>query len=316
MENKIYDLAIIGAGPAGYTASIYASRYEVNNVIIGEMPGGLISEAHLVCNFPSEKEISGMQLAIKMQEHALELGAHEITDLVTKIEEITSSDNPYFPNFKISLSGHEPVQARTVLIAIGLKRRHLNVDGEANLLGKGVSYCATCDGAFYKKRTVAVVGGSNAAVTAALYLADIADKVYQIYRGNKLKGEVTWINQLQNNPKIEVIYEANVIKMLGETNLQSLVLDREYQGSSKLDVDGVFVEIGSIPDQTLINQLGLKTTLAGYIEVDGAKNSSRKGVFAAGDITNSSNHFKQVITACSDGAIAADTIYHYLSGLA
>jgi thioredoxin reductase (NADPH) len=315
MENKIYDLAIIGAGPAGYTASIYASRYEVNNVIIGEMPGGLASEAHLVCNFPSEKEIGGMELALKMQEHALTLGAHEITDRVIQIEEITTNDNPYFPTFRISMNNQEPILARTILIAIGLQRRHLNVEGEAGLLGKGVSYCATCDGAFYKGRKVAVVGGGNAAVTASLYLADIADRVYQIYRGNKLKGEVTWINQLQNNSKIEVIYEANVIKMIGEQNLQALVLDREYQGSVNLAVEGVFVEIGSIPDRTLIDQLGLKTTLAGYLEVDGAKNTNRKGVFAAGDITNSSNHFKQIITACSDGAIAADTIYRYLSGL-
>lgn len=302
--NEIYDLVIIGAGPAGYTASIYASRYKLNNLIIGEMRGGVITESHKVCNFPTEEEISGLELAVKMQNHAKSLGASEIFGRVTKIEK---SDD----KFVIS-TADKIVEARTVIFATGLERRRLDAPGEKALIGKGVAYCATCDAMFFRNKVVAVIGGGDAATTAAIYLAEVATKVYQIYRGSELKGETAWIELAERNDKIELILNTNVVEIHGEAKVESITLDQEHHGKKELVVDGVFVEIGSIPKTELSSSLGVESSESGYILVDGAQSTNVPGVYAAGDITTASNGFKQVITACSEGAVAAESIYKFL----
>jgi len=302
--NEIYDLVIIGAGPAGYTASIYASRYKMSNVIIGEMPGGVITESHKVCNFPTEEEISGLELAVKMQKHAKNLGASEIFGRVTKIEKKND-------NFVIS-TADKIVEARTVIFATGLERRRLDAPGEKDFIGKGVAYCATCDAMFFKNKVVAVLGGGDAATTAAIYLAEVATKVYQIYRGSGLKGEISWIELAERNEKIELILNTNVVEIRGEAKVESITLDREYVGKNTLAVDGVFVEIGSTPKTELASSVGVESSAAGYIKVDGTQSTNVPGVYAAGDITTASNGFKQVITACSEGAVAAESIYKFL----
>lgn len=298
-------LAIIGTGPAGYTASIYASRYKIDNILIGELVGGQASEAHKMCNFPSYEEVNGMELMQRFQSHAKNLGAKEILAKATKIE-------GSFGNFTIHLSNGEIVESKLVLLAIGVKRRELGLADEAKYLGKGVSYCVTCDAMFYQGKVVAVVGGSDAANTGSLRLAEVAEKVYQIYRRDKLRGEPTWAEAVTKNPKIEVIYNTNVVGLDGGETLEELILDQDYNDSKSLKVDGLFVEIGSEPDKTFPDQLGVETDQDGYIKVNPDQSTDIKGILAAGDITTASNKFKQVITAAAEGAIAIETAFGML----
>lgn len=305
MDEKIYDLIIIGTGPAGYTASIYASRYKVEHLLIGEAPGGLMSSSHKICNYPSEIEISGMDLLTKMESSVKALG---VTPMMNKVVDLVKKDNL----FEVTLSGSKKYLAKNLLMAIGTMRRKLNIPGEKELLGKGVSYCATCDAMFFRNKKVVVVGGGDAATTASLYLANIAEKVYQIYRGDSLKGEVAWIDQAKNNPKINIIYDTNVLELKGEGRLQKVVLDKPVEGSNELEANGLFVEIGSVPDEMLMGKLGVIVDKSGYITVDGAQKTNTENVWAAGDITTNSNRFKQIITACGEGAVAAESIFEYL----
>jgi thioredoxin reductase (NADPH) len=305
MDEKIYDLIIIGTGPAGYTASIYSSRYKIEHLLIGEMPGGLMSTSHKICNYPSETEISGFDLLMKMENSVKFLGVNPI---MNKVIDVNKKDNL----FEITLSGDKKYLAKTLLLSIGTTRRKLNVKGEIEFLGKGVSYCSTCDAMFFKNKRVAVVGGGDAATTAALYLSNIAESVHQIYRGSELKGEVAWIDQVKNNPKVKVVFNTNVIELKGEGRLQKAILDNEIDGKKELDIDGVFIEIGSVPDEMLMQKIGVSVDKAGYIEVKADQKTNIDNVWAAGDITTNSNKFKQVITACSEGAVAAEAIFEYL----
>lgn len=305
MDSKIYDLIIIGTGPAGYTASIYASRYKIEHLLVGEAPGGLMSSSHKICNYPSETEISGMDLLAKMENSVKKLGINPIMSKVVNIEKNNDT-------YEITLSGEIKYQAKNLLLAIGTMRRKLNIPGENELLGKGVSYCATCDAMFFKNRKVIVVGGGDAATTASLYLSNIAEKVYQIYRGDSLKGEVAWIDQAKNNPKIEIIYNTNVLELKGDMRLQKAILDKEISGKKELDIDGIFVEIGSVPDEMLMNKLGVVVDGSGYITVNHEQKTNLDHVWAAGDITTNSNKFKQIITACAEGAVAAESIFENL----
>jgi thioredoxin reductase (NADPH) len=299
------DLCIIGTGPAGLTAAIYAARYRVDQVLIGELDGGLMTSSHKICNYPSEIDISGIELTQKMLAHVKQLEVPSVIGSVIKI----NKNGEYF---EINLSNNKHILAKNILLATGTTHRHLGVENEEKLIGRGISYCATCDAMFYKNKTVAVVGGSDSANTAALYLAGVADKVYQIYRGEALRGEVAWIEQIKQNKRIEVLYNTQIAKINGINYLESIELDREFSGSNKLIIDGLFVETGSAPDGTLINQLGLKVDQQGYIETDSGQGTSEPGIWAAGDITTNSDGFRQIVTACSEGAVAAKSIFTYL----
>ena len=309
-NNKIYDLLIIGTGPAGYTASLYASRYALDNLIVGAQPGGLIVSAHKICNYPSEYEISGYELSMKMKTVVEKNGAIVVIDKVIDIQkDIDLGDN--IKGFKIVTEANKEFLGKNLLISSGTKHRSLGLEAEKKLTGKGISYCATCDAMFYKNKTVVVIGGGDSANTAALYLAKIATKVYQVYRKDVLKGEVAWVNQILKNDKIEVVYNTNVIDILGEDKVNKVILDNEYNGSKELDVDGVFIEIGSLPDTTMFQKLGGDVDERGYMIVNKDQSTNIKGIWGAGDITNGSNNFRQIVTACSEGAIAAESIYKF-----
>lgn len=304
---KVIDLAVVGMGPAGYTASIYASRYKVENIIIGKLMGGLIGESHKVCNFPTEEEIPGLELMAKMQRHAVSLGAKELYDSVGVIKKDKDGI------FSLETASSGTIYARSVVLATGLKHRKLNIPGEAEFTGRGVAYCATCDGFFYRGKTVAVIGGSDSAISAAVYLAEIAKEVYLIYRGSELKGEPAWIELAEKSSVIKILLERNLTEIKGSTKVEEIVLDAPYQGDQALLLDGIFVEIGAEPDRLLIDQLGPETSPEGYIQVDLDQSTNIPGAFAAGDITTGSNQFRQVITASSEGAIAAQSVFKYLS---
>jgi thioredoxin reductase (NADPH) len=301
MSENIYDLIIIGAGPAGFTASIYASRYKIKNVVIGKIMGGLASTAHKICNWPSEKAITGADLMARMQDSAKELGGEVMLDDVISVEKAKNS-------FTIKTMMGKEIVTRSILIASGTERRKLGIEAEKEFLGKGVSYCSTCDGAFFKDKVVGVVGGSDSANTAAIHLADVAKQVYQIYRKSELRGDPTWIEQVKSNKKIEVVYDANVVDLKGEEKLEKIVLDTDRE----IEVDGLFIEIGSSPHLGGLELLELETNDGGYIKVESDQSTNVDGVWAAGDITDGSNNFRQVITACAEGSVATESIYKYL----
>lgn len=304
MENT-YDLVIIGAGPAGYTASIYASRYKLKNIVLGEIFGGYATQAHIVANFPSELEIKGSDLTEKMQKHAQSLGAEIIQGKVIDVKKNET-------NFEITTENNKTYNAKSVILAIGTKHRKLGLKNESEFVGRGVSYCTTCDAMFFKDKTVAVLGGSDSANTASLYLADIAKKVYQIYRGKELRGDKKHIERILKNEKIQVIYETNITELSGDKKLQKIKLDKDYNGNSEIEIDGLFIEIGSEPEYGLIEKLNIKTDETGFIMVEKDQKTNIEGVFAAGDITNASDNFKQIITACAQGAVSANSAYNYI----
>ncbi len=305
IKNK-YPLVIIGTGPSGLTASIYASRYRIKNLVIGESLGGLSFEAHKIGNFPTEIEISGMDLAGKMQKHVESLGASILTDRVIAINESPNNE------FKIITQNGKTFLTQAILLATGTKHRKMNLLDEDKFVGHGISYCATCDAIFYRDKIVAVVGGSDSANTAALYLAEIAKKVYQIYRRGELRGETLWIEKVLKNPKIEVIYNTQVNGLRGSKKLEKIVLDQPYQNKQELAIDGLFIEIGVLPEKGLIDSLNLETNSQGYIKVSEDQKTNQPGIWSAGDITTASNNFHQIITACSEGAIAIESIFKFL----
>lgn len=302
----IYDLAIVGAGPAGLSASVYASRYGIKNVVIGGIAGGLVIETHEIGNWLGTEKISGFEFAQNATNHVksleVEIKPVNVDQLEKKKEE----------GFVLLLSSGEKIETKTVLFAMGTRHRHLDVPGEKEFVGKGVSYCATCDGFFYKGKTVAIVGGNDSAAGAAAYLADIAEKVYLIYRGDKLRAENFWINSIEANEKIEVLYNTNVKEIKGEQKVEKLILDNSYINSSELAVDGIFIEIGLEPNINLTEDFDIQLDEDDYIKVDPEGRTTEKGIWAAGDITTGSNKFKQIITAAAEGAIAANSIQKFL----
>ena len=299
MEKK-YDLIIIGAGPAGLTAGIYAARYKLKVMILSKEMGGLAATAHRICNFPSYEEIGGMELMKRMTHHAEKLGA-EIN--YETVEEIIKKKN-----FIVKTNSKQYV-AKKIIFAGGTERKKLNVRGEDEFYGKGVSYCATCDAAFFKNKIVAIVGGSDAALTAALLLSEYAEKVFIIYRQKEFsKAEPSWIELVKKEKKIKILFEEEIKEIFGSIKVEKV----ELISGKELKLDGVFVEIGSAPNLDFLKSLKLKTDEKGYIIVNENQETNIHGFYAAGDITN--NNLKQIITAGAGGAVAAYKIYQSVKG--
>lgn len=300
-DEKNYDVVIVGLGAAGLNASIYTSRYNLSNVVIGETLGGQISESHRVENYLGFKSIPGLELAKIYEEQVKSLGAAIEYDLVN---DISGKDGA----FVITTAGKKTFNAKKIIYAAGSAKRKLGIPGEKELSSKGVSYCPTCDAFFYKDKVVAVVGGGDSAVTSAILLTKFATKVYIIHRRYSLRSEPVWQEEMKNNTKIEVIYSTVVTEILGKDFVSGVKLDKQYNGKDTLDVQGVFVEIGSDPAVGPLKNLAVELD-GKHIKVDQRQATNIPGIFAAGDITNASNKFDQLITAASEGAIAANSIY-------
>ena len=298
----VYDLIIIGAGPAGLSAAIYASRYNLNVLVVGDEPGGMAAEAYKVENYPGFKSVSGMELMNKFKEQVnglVDIKQEKIIELKKENNfVITAKDRVY--------------KSKAVIVASGTKRRKLNIKGEKEFLGRGVSYCATCDAAFFRDKVVGVVGGNDAAAMSALLLAEYAKKVFIIYRKEKIRAEPLRVSQLEKNKKITIINNTNVIAVNGDKMMNSVTLDKEFNENKELALDGLFIEIGSVPSAVLTKKLDIKLDEEGYIIVDSTKKTNVNGFYAAGDITTGSNKFRQIITAASEGAIAAHSVYEFL----
>ena len=295
---EIFDVIILGAGPAGLTAAVYATRFKMKAIILGELLGGTISEAHKVENWPGEKLITGIELSQKMVQQVKGFGVEIRTDNAEKI--IKNSDG----TFGIQTT-KEIVVGKKIIVAIGTQRRVLGLAREKELQGKGVSYCATCDAAFFGGKTVAVVGGGNSAVSAALLLAESCEKVYIIYRRDAFeKAEPIQVEMLEKNPKIEIIFKTKVTEFIGEKMLEAIKLDN----GSELKVQGLFIEIGTESRKQFLEEACVELDENGYVKVDREMRTSCVGIYSAGDLN--SGNFKQAVVASAEGAIAAKTAYN------
>jgi len=301
---KQYDLIIIGAGPAGLTAGLYASRYKVNVLIIGDPFSSTVCGAHSLENWPGTEKISGLELVQKMVAQVKNHGVEILADTVVSLDKKE--------NFIIKTKENKEFSAKTIILATGTERKKLTVSGEKELLGKGVSYCATCDAPFLKGKDAAVVGGGNAALMGADLLAAYAEKVYLIVRDEKLAGEIVWQEKIKNNPKIEIIYQRRIIEIKGKDRVEEIILNQDYQGQKSLKVQGIIIEVGSEPISGWLKEVGVEIDEKGYIKIKKDGSTSVNGIFAAGDITDGSNGFRQVITSSAEGAVAALGTYNYL----
>ena len=299
----LYDVIIIGGGPAGFTAGIYAKRAGLSVLMIEKnIPGGAVAITNEVCNYPGFQSIGGPELANLMFEHTTSVGVEVVFEEVTstkldgKVKEINTFTGTY--------------KARTVIICLGAATRKLAAEGEKAFYGKGISYCATCDGNLYKGKEVAVVGGGNSALEDAIYMSNIASKVYLIHRRDEFRGDDILVKDVKAQKNIELVLCAKVNKVEGEERLENIVIENiPTKTLNNLAVDGLFVSIGRGPDTEVIDK-SVAVSETGYIISDERMRTNIDGVYVAGDIRQSP--LKQIVTACNDGAIAATTAFQYI----
>jgi thioredoxin reductase (NADPH) len=292
-----YELAIIGAGPAGYTAGIYASRAGIECIIFEKnQGGGLVNEAPIIENYTGFESIPGIELMNKMKQHAQKWVKIREFEEVLKLEKITEG---------VRLTTSQGIyKAKALLMCTGTEHRKLKVPGEEDLRGKGISYCATCDGFFFKNKKVLVVGGGNSALIEALYLHQIGCQVSLIHRRDVLRGEAA-LEQDMRNKGITIILNSVLEKIIGDTKVEKVQIQNvKTKKKTVLPIDGVFISIGEIPQSSLARNLDIALDEKGYIRVDHNQRTNIKGIYAAGDVAGG---VKQIITACAQGAIAALT---------
>lgn len=299
-----YDIAIIGSGVVGLASAMYAGRFNMKTVVFGDNTGGTIILTDVVENYPGFKRLTGQELADKIREHALEYKVELVENKVDGLKKTGEA-------FEISAGGKN-YKAKSLLFATGAKSKKLGVNGEEQFANKGVHTCALCDGAFYKNKVVAVVGGSDSAAKDALVLTQYASKVYIIYRGEKIRPEPVNVKRIEANKKIEVINHANVTEVGGGKFVEHVVLDREFNGSNRVELSGVFVAIGHVPLSELAAKLGVELNKKGEIVIDRSSKTNVEGVFAAGDVADL--EFKQAITGVGEGISAVYSAYKYITG--
>ncbi|MFC1644922.1 NAD(P)/FAD-dependent oxidoreductase [Patescibacteria group bacterium] len=300
----MYDLIIVGAGPAGLGASIYASRYKMSNLIIGSEIGGQVVEASEIENWAGERMISGKDLMDKFIDQTKDLGGEIVQSEVNRVVKTETG-------FEVYAASGEKYESKAIILALGMKPRKMNIKGEKELIGKGVSYCATCDAMFFRDKDVAVIGGGDAAAMAATHLSEFANKVYVIYKEGGLVWNPARGEEVDGNSKIEVHSCDNITGVKGEGKVSGLVYECG-EGEKELDVQGVFVEIGSVPGVAIAQSLGVDVDDKSYIVVDQTQATNVENVYAAGDVTTGSNKFRQIITAVAEGAVAAGSVYRKL----
>ena len=307
----MHDLIIIGAGPAGLSAAIYAARAELDYVLIEEnfVNGGQIIDTYEIDNYPGLPGISGMELAEKMAEHAEQLGAEVVNAAVEGLE----LDGPV----KKVMTDEGTFAAKAVIIASGAAHSHLGVPGEEELSGRGVSYCATCDGAFYRGKTTVVVGGGDVAVEDAIFLARGCEKVYVVHRRDELRAVKTLQTALFALPNVEMVWDSN-LKSINEGSAENgttgkvtsvTVVNKYDQSERVIDTDGVFIAVGITPRSGFVGT-GIETNAGGYIVAGENCETNIPGVFAAGDVR--AKQLRQVVTAVADGANAVTSVQRYL----
>jgi thioredoxin-disulfide reductase len=301
----IYDVIIIGAGPAGFTAAIYASRRSLKTLVLSKGLSDQISETPHIENYPGFEKIEGYKLIKKFEEQVKDFGVKIIYEEVVKV--YPGKDKFIVETVKKSYEG------KTVILAFGKIPRTLNIPGEKEFTGKGVSYCSTCDAPLFKEKTVAVIGGGNAALDAALLLSKITKKVYLVHRRDEFRGFECEIDKVKKRENIELVLNAVAIEFNGDKVLKSVIIENVNTKERKeLKVNGAFVEIGSEVKTDFVKDF-VKLDKHGHIIINKNCETSRPGIFAAGDVTNTP--FKQIIVAAGEGAKAGLNAYNYLHGI-
>ena len=303
MEN-IYDLAILGAGPAGICAAIYATRAKLNTIWLDKkfVQGGQIVDTYEVDNYPGLPGITGLDLGEAMAGHAAKLGMKPQRETVRSIEAEQG--------IKVIRTKKNEYRARAVIIACGATHRHLGIPGEEELSGMGVSYCATCDAAFFQDRTVVVVGGGNVAVEDAIFLSRTCKKVYLVHRRDELRAEKILQECLFACKNVELIWDSIPLSIEGTDKVEALkIQNKKTQEESFIETDGVFIAVGIVPGTEKFKDL-VKLDEAGYIVAGEDGITSEPGIFAAGDIRT--KNLRQVVTAVADGANAVASVQRYL----
>lgn len=301
------DVLIIGGGPAGYTAALYCARANLQTTVIEKMaPGGQMGTTDQIDNYPGFPEgIGGFDLALQMQKGAERFGTKTV---MADVQEVRLAE----PVKKI-ITANETLEAKSVILAMGAYPRELGLPNEQSMRGRGVSYCATCDGMFYRGKTVAVIGGGDTAAADAVYLSKIAKKVYIVHRRDELRASKSYVKPLENAENVEFIWNSTVQEILADPKVSAVrLLDKQTQQVTELAIDGLFVAVGNIPNTGLLKgQIDLDER--GYVAADESTRTNCAGVYAVGDLR--AKPLRQVITAASDGAVAAYFAEEYLSQL-
>lgn len=301
MTDEIHDLIIIGSGMAGMGCAIYAGRFELKTLVIGELPGGTITLTHLVENYPGYKRLSGLELATKLQEHVEDVG---VPMKQGKIVDISRENEQSC--FKLTADNGDTYQAKTVLLATGTDHRKLGIPGEAELTNKGVSYCATCDGPFFRDKNLIMVGGADSAVKESLLLAKYGTKVSIVYRGEEVRAEPINKRRMEATENIEVINNTNITEIIGKDFVEKVKFDT----GGEMECQGVFIEIGRIPRTELAEKMGVERNKSGEVLINKMSETNIPGFFAAGDCTASD--WKQGIIGVAEGCMAAYTASEYI----
>lgn len=302
---KTYDVAILGAGPAGMTAAVYASRAELSTVMIERgMPGGQVANTEDVENFPGFSLITGPELSSKMFEHSTKFGAeYKFGD----VQSVTLDGN-----YKVIDLGTEKIRAKAVIIATGAEHKKIGVPGEEELAGKGISYCAVCDGAFFKERDLVVIGGGDSAVEEGIFLTKYANKVTVIHRRDELRAQKILQERAFNNEKMDFIWDTEIQSVNGESVVESVTLyDKNSEETYDFETNGVFIYIGLVPLTQPFENLGILNEKTGYVIANDEMETNVPGIFAAGDVREKT--LRQIVTATGDGSIAAQNASEYVS---
>lgn len=301
-----YDLIIIGSGTAGLSAGLYSGRYRMKTLVIGAEFGGETASAGTIENYPGVKAIDGYDLEKIIQEQAQSLGV-EIKS--GRVKEVRRDKAEHC--FAVVVDDGNTHRTNTLIFASGAERRKLGLPNEDNLRGRGVHYCVTCDGPVYSGKTIAIVGGGDASIKGANLAAEYVQKIYLIVRGKEITAETINLERFKKlGSKVEVLLENEVKEIVGKDKLEKLVLGKPFNGSTDLTVDGLFVEVGAVPNIELPKMLGVELDERNYIKVDTSMKTNVDGIFAAGDAVNHFGAFKQDITAAALGAVAATSAYN------
>lgn len=309
MGNYDYEIAILGAGPAGLTAGIYAARSMRKTAVLEKgVPGGQIAMTDLIENYPGFPDgISGMELMKRFEKQVNKFEVELIP--LFEVKKIKIKDRSKI----VESSEGKEIKSKSVIIATGQNPRTLNVPGESQFTGKGVSYCATCDGPFFKDKVVTVVGGGNSAIQEADYLSRFAEKVYVIHRRDELRADKILQERALNNEKIEIIWDSVVTEVMGENSVEAVkVKNVKTEDLTELKTQGFFVYIGYIPNTKFLDGL-VNLDHGGYIKTNTSMQTSREGIFACGDVR--ANPLKQVSVAVGEGAIAAVSADNYIENI-
>lgn len=299
----MYDIIIVGAGPAGLTSAIYARRANKKVLVLeAKAYGGQIINTLNIENYPANNHISGFDLATNMYNQAKELGTEFVFDKVIEIKN--------YSKYKEVVTNNGKYKCKALILATGSENRKLGLINEEELVGKGVSYCATCDGAFYKDKVVAVAGGGNTALEDALYLSDIAKEVYLIHRRDTFRGEESTVNKLKGRSNVTFIYNSNVTKLNASGRLESIEITDRDNNKKDLKVDALFIAVGQVPENQNFAKI-INLDDKGYIIAKENCHTNRRGIFVAGDART--KNLRQLVTATSDGAVASTEAIKYIN---